>query len=147
MYTMPYAIPGCLKQCGGSLTIDYKAWCTCPVLYFILSPDYVRRLPFRDSYWTGVQGFQPTVLPPSDASPLPSRKVFTVPRKVFTVPSRRRFRIGSLLLRVRFFPLVTQCFLSVLFSPFLSLIFFFSCTQTAVQWFLKLREGRQKMFS
>ena len=82
MYTMPYVIPGCPKQCGGSLTIDYKAWCTCPVLYFILSPDYVRRLPsFRDSYWTGVQGFQPTVLPPSDASPLPSRKVFTVPRR------------------------------------------------------------------
>ena len=77
-YTRPYAIPGCPRQCGGSLTIDYKAWCTCPVLYFILSPDYVRRLPsFRDSYWTGVQGFQPTVLPPSHVSPLPSRKVFT----------------------------------------------------------------------
>lgn len=104
MYTRPYVIPGCPKQCGGSLTIDYKAWCTCPVLYFILSPDYVRRLPsFRGSYWTGVQGFQPTVLPPSDASPLPSRKVFTVPREVFTVPSRRRFRIGTLLSRVRFF--------------------------------------------
>ena len=40
-YTRPYAIPGCPRQCGRSLTIDYKAWCTCPVLYFILSPDYV----------------------------------------------------------------------------------------------------------
>ena len=100
MYTMPPVIPGCPKQCGGSLTIDYKAWCTCPVLYFILSPDYVRHLPsFRDSYWTGVQGFQPTVLPPSDASPLPSRKVFTAPSQLLP----RHFRIRSLLLRVRFF--------------------------------------------
>ena len=82
MYKMPYAIPGCPRQCGGSLTIDYKAWCTCPVLYFILSPDYVRRLPsFRDSYWTGVQGFQPTALPPPNFSPLPSRKIFTVQRE------------------------------------------------------------------
>ena len=117
MYTRPYVIPGCPKQCGGSLTIDYKAWCTCPVLYFILSPDYVRRLPsFRDSYWTGVQGFQPTVLPPSDASPLPSRKVFTVPS--------RRLSIRRLLLRVRFyFYFSHNFFLNLFFLPFLSLIF------------------------
>ena len=122
MYTMPLVIPGCLKQCGGSLTIDYKAWCTCPVLYFILSPDYVRCLPsFRDSYWTGVQGFQPTVLPPSDVSPLPSRKVFTAPSR----PRPHHFRIRSLLLRVRFFCTChNNVFFKVFFSPFL--IDFFS---------------------
>ena len=138
MYTVPYAIPGCPKQCGGSLTIDYKAWCTCPVLYFILSPEYVRRLPsFRDSYWTGVQGFQPTVLPPPDASPLPpSRKVFTAPSR----SSPRLFSIRSLLTRVRFFFLCT-CHNNVSFF-FPSIDFFSLYTQTVVEWFRDLREGR-----
>ena len=43
---MSYAIPDCPKQCGGSLTFDYKAWCYCPVLYFIPSSDYVSLFDF-----------------------------------------------------------------------------------------------------
>ena len=80
--------------------IDYKAWCTCPVLYFILSPDYVRRLPsFHDSYWTGVQGF----LSASHVSPLPSRKVFTAQR-------RGMGSIRRMMIEVYFFSLRTYNF-------------------------------------
>ena len=64
----------CPKQCGSSLTIDWKTWCSCLVLYFILSPMYVRKLPFiQDLYWTGVQLIQLTYIPLSRGSPLPTR--------------------------------------------------------------------------
>ena len=61
----PYAWPSCPSSCEEGFTADWKQWCSCPVLYFILSPEYVRLLPsFREQYWGGVMGRQPTNLAP-----------------------------------------------------------------------------------
>ena len=61
----PYAWPSCPSLCEEGFTADWKQWCSCPVLYFILSPEYVRLLPsFCEQYWGGVMGRQPTNLAP-----------------------------------------------------------------------------------
>ena len=53
-YQEPYVTVTCPGQCSASYTLDYRKYCTCPILYFILSPKYVRYLPhFNGNFYSG----------------------------------------------------------------------------------------------
>ena len=47
--------PTCPGQCSASYTLDYRKYCTCPILYFVLSLEYVRHLPhFNRNFYSGL---------------------------------------------------------------------------------------------
>ena len=50
----PYVTITCPRRCSPSYILDYRKYCTCPILYFILSPEYVRHLPhFNGNFYSG----------------------------------------------------------------------------------------------
>ena len=62
-YDRPDVIPSCPGQCSSSFTFDYTQYCTCPILYFILSPKYICNLPhFNGNFYSGhlVNKYEPT---------------------------------------------------------------------------------------
>ena len=78
-YQEPYVTPTCPGQCSASYTLDYRKYCTCPILYFVLSPEYVRHLPhFNGNFYSGLLANIPTdpTMTDSPVTPLlrPSRK-------------------------------------------------------------------------
>ena len=86
-YEEPYVVPSCPGQCKSGFTLDYKLYCTCPILYFVLSPEYVHHLShFNGNFYSGyLANKYPTMTDPT-VTPLlrPTRKVglFGVLRQV-----------------------------------------------------------------
>ena len=79
----PYVSPSCPGQCSASYTLDCRKYCTCPILYFILSPEYVERLPhFNGNFYSGLlssrcQPTDPTMTDPTVTPLLRTRRKFT----------------------------------------------------------------------
>ena len=82
-YEEPYVSFSCPRQCSTSYTVDYRKYCTCPILYFILSPEYVQRLPhFNKNFYSGLlssrrQPTVPTITDPTTTPVLRTRRKFT----------------------------------------------------------------------
>ena len=52
-FQKPYVTVMCPGQGSLSYTLDYRKYCTCPILFFILSPEYVRHLPhFNGNFYS-----------------------------------------------------------------------------------------------
>ena len=52
-YQEPYVTIMCPGQCSTSYALDYAKYCTCLILYFMLSPKYVRHLPhFNGNFYS-----------------------------------------------------------------------------------------------
>ena len=53
-YEQPYVVPSCPRQCKTGFTLDYKLYCMCPILYFVLPAEYVHHLPhFNANFYSG----------------------------------------------------------------------------------------------
>ena len=101
----PYVTVMCPGQCSPSYTLDYRKYCTCPILYFILSPEYVRHLPhFNGNFYSGhlANKYVPTDPTMTDPTVTPSLRT---PHKVSLLEMAHRvpyvlFIIEILLLQV-----------------------------------------------